>query len=106
MRFQRLVAQINSPFKKVDYPGTSGDHRLPDSRKSQHGDDSKGPKRTGATVKHKTAPDNYPLIRCSRQALKVSRISALAAKRRSAGNPCRIGRLRATQNVAECMGSC
>src|SRR5271169_5664924 len=56
MRFQRLVAQVNSPFGKMDYARTSGDHRLSVHRRRQHGDYGKGPKRTCATVKHETAP--------------------------------------------------
>lgn len=48
-----------------------GDDRLSDGRSRQEGEDGNTPNRGRATVKHKTAPDNYPPILSARQALSA-----------------------------------
>src|SRR5215475_11265409 len=53
MRFQPLVAQVNSPFQKMDDPGMGGDDRLRVSTKGQEGNYSNGPRRTHMTSRHK-----------------------------------------------------
>src|SRR5215469_1212383 len=51
MRLQHLVAEVNRPLKKINYPGMCGDHRLCLNRKGQQ------PERTDTTVKHKNLHD-------------------------------------------------
>src|SRR5215469_3016813 len=75
MRFERLIVQVNSPFKEMDDPGTSRDHQLAISRKGQYGDQRHGPEGGRATVKHTNRlHDNYvPTLGSSQAVLQDSR---------------------------------
>lgn len=58
---------------------------MPVSRKRENGDYSEGQKRICATVKHKTALDNYPPICSSRQVLTTAAFLLPSLKKNERG---------------------